>query len=197
MQQQVGKAGLLQGCAEGVHHLVGELADEAHRVGQEVWASVDAHHAGGGVERVEEAVAHPHLRAREGVQECALARVRVPGERDARERRALALGAHHRAGALHVLQATAQRGDAVAGEAAVGLDLGLPRSPRADPAAEALQVAPQAPHAREVVLELGELHLELSLSGWRRGWRRCRGSPWCGPPPASRAPPRGCAPGGR
>ena len=35
--------------------------------------------------------------------------------------------------------------------------------PSMRPGAEALEVGPQAPHAREVVLELGELDLELAL----------------------------------
>ena len=99
-----------------------------------------------------------------------LAGVGVAGERDRRQRGALALGAHHGARAAHVLQTPAQRSDAVAREAAVGLDLALPRSARADPAAEALEVAPQAAHAREVVFELGQLDLQLALgAGGVRG----------------------------
>ena len=66
---------------------------------------------------------------------------------------------------MDVAQAPAQREDAVAREAPVGLDLRLARPARADPAAEALEVRPQAAHAREVVLELGELDLELALGG--------------------------------
>ena len=63
-----------------------------------------------------------------------------------------------------------QRRDPVAGQTAVGLDLGLARAPGADPAvdtsrAEALEVRPQPPHPREVVLELRELDLELALGG--------------------------------
>ncbi len=137
---------------------------------KQVGASVDAHHARARVKRVKQAVAHSHLGAGERVQQRALARVGVADERDVRQRRPLALGAHHRAGALHMLQTTAQRGDAVAGQAPVGLDLGLPRSTRADPAAEALQVGPQAAHAREVVLQLGQLDLQLALgAGGVRG----------------------------
>ena len=69
-------------------------------------------------------------------------------------------------------QPAPQRGDAVAGQAAVGLDLGLARAPRADaadaaPGAEALEVGPQPAHAGEVVLELGELDLELALGAVR------------------------------
>src|SRR6185503_5797081 len=53
--------------------------------------------------------------------------------------------------------------DPAPGEAPVGLELGLAGPPRADPAAEALQVLPQAAHPRQVVLELRELDLELAL----------------------------------
>src|SRR5207302_10860963 len=54
------------------------------------------------------------------------------------------------------------------GQAAVGLDLRLPRSTGADPAvyaprAEPLEVRPQPAHAGKVVLELGQLDLELAL----------------------------------
>ena len=45
----------------------------------------------------------------------------------------------------------------------VGLELRLARAARADPAAEALEVLPHAAHARQVVLELRELDLELPL----------------------------------
>src|SRR5439155_5475184 len=67
------------------------------------------------------------------------------------------------AGAANVLQAPAQGGDPVASQAAVRLDLRLPGPPRADAAAEALEMAPQAAHAHEVVFELGELDLQLAL----------------------------------
>ena len=56
-----------------------------------------------------------------------------------------------------------QRGDPVARQPAVGLDLRLARAPGADAAAEPLEVRPQAAHPREVVLELRQLDLELAL----------------------------------
>ncbi len=50
-------------------------------------------------------------------------------------------------------------------EPAVGLELALTRAPCAHAPAEALEVLPQATHAREVVLELRQLDLELALGG--------------------------------
>src|SRR5262249_29956737 len=58
-------------------------------------------------------------------------------------------------------------GDAVAGEPAVGLELRLAGAARADAAAEPLEVLPHPAHARQVVLELCELDLELSLGADR------------------------------
>src|SRR5215831_11463063 len=54
---------------------------------------------------------------------------------------------------------------AAPGQPPVGLELRLTGAARADAAAEALEVLPQAPHPREVVLELGELDLQLALRG--------------------------------
>ena len=68
-----------------------------------------------------------------------------------------------------MLQPATQRRDPVARQAAVGLDLRLPRPPRADPAAEPLEVAPQPAHPREVVLQLGQLDLQLALGAARVG----------------------------
>ena len=52
---------------------------------------------------------------------------------------------------------------------------------------------PHAAHARQVVLELRELDLELPLGASRRAGRRCRGSAACGRSRARRARPRGSA----
>ena len=85
---------------------------------------------------------------------------------------ALALGAHHGAAGSHVGELPAQRGDPVAGEPPIGLDLGLAGAAGADSAVdpagpESLQVRPQPPHPGQVVLELGELDLELALGRMR------------------------------
>src|SRR3954470_24891036 len=172
VDDEVGEARLLERRAARVDELVGQLADEADGVGDEVRPPVEAHRARVRVERVEEAVADAHLGAGERVEQRRLAGVRVAGERDLRQLAALALGAHRRPRGLDLAQLAAQRGDPVAGETAVGLELGLAGAAGADAAlaaagAEALEVRPQAAHAGEVVLELGELDLELALRALR------------------------------
>jgi hypothetical protein len=147
---------------------VGQLLDEADRVGEQVVAAGELEAAGGRVERVEEPVTHPGLGPGQRVEQGRLAGVRVAGEGDPRQRGAVAPRPHHAAVSLEPGQPPPQCRDAVAGEAAVGLDLALARAPGADAAvhaagAEALEVGPQTPHAGHVVLELGELDLELAL----------------------------------
>src|SRR5207247_1672036 len=60
-------------------------------------------------------------------------------------------------------QTLLQLGHAPPGQSAVGLELRFAGPARADSAAEALEVLPHAAHPRQVVLELGELDLELAL----------------------------------
>ena len=57
MQEQVGELGLLERGAERVDQLVGQLADEADGVGEQVVAAVEVAAPGGRVEGVEEPVA--------------------------------------------------------------------------------------------------------------------------------------------
>ncbi len=168
MQDQVGEDGLLERCLECLDQLVRELLDEADRVGEQVIAARQLEAARGRVEGVEEPVPDPYLGARQRVEEGRLAGVRVAGQRHPRQRGALAPGPHHAPVALEPGQPPAQGGDAVAGEPPIGLDLALARAPGADPAvhparAEALEMGPQPAHASQVVLELGQLDLELAL----------------------------------
>ena len=170
VQDQVGEPRLLQRGGERVHELMRELADEADGVGHQERAAVQAQRARRRVQRVEQAVADADLGAGQRVEQRRLAGVRVAGERDVGQVRALALGALGRARGLHLLQAALEDRDPVAREAAVGLDLGLARAARADAAdaaagAETLEVRPQAAHAGHVVFELGELDLHLALGG--------------------------------
>ena len=130
------------------------------------------------------------------VQQRRLAGVRVADQRDRGHRGPLALGTLHGAGALDVLEAPAQDGDPVAGQAAVGLDLGLAGAPRADPATEALEVASTALACAPGCIRAGRARPGACPRRCPRARRRCRGSPWFDRRPASRRPPPGCAPGG-
>ena len=81
-------ARLLQRRAERVDELVGQLADEADGVGQQVVAPAEPPAARRRVERVEQPVAHADLGARERVEQRRLAGVRVADERDLGQLRA-------------------------------------------------------------------------------------------------------------
>jgi len=164
LQDQVGEDRLLEGCLEGLDQLVGQLLDEADRVGEEEVPAGEGDAARGRVERVEEPVPHADLLSSgKGVEQGRLAGVGVAGEGDPGQRRLLSPRPHHSAVALQPAQPAPQRGDPVAGEAPIGLDLALTRAPGADPATEALEVGPQTTHPRQVVFELGQLDLELAL----------------------------------
>ena len=165
VQDQLREPRLLERRPERVDELMRELADEPDGVGQQVVAPPDAQHPRRRVQGLEERVAHAHVGAGEGVQERRLACVRVPGNRHGGQMSLCPLGAHHRAARADVGEPAPKRRDPVARQPAVGLDLGLARSPRADSAAEALQVRPQAAHPRKVVLELRQLDLQLAVRG--------------------------------
>src|SRR5439155_395136 len=109
------------------------------------------------------------IRGREGhagetVQERRLARVGVPDERDDGRAHPTPPGALEAAVDLDPLELAPDLHDAAADDAAVGLELGLARTPRADAAAETLEVAPLSHEPRQEIGELGELHLELALA---------------------------------
>ena len=100
-----------------------QLADEAHRVGDQVVAVAVAERARGRVERLEEAVAHRDVGVGERVQQRRLAGVGVAGQRDQRQVGAHPAGALRAARARHAVDAPAQRLDALADHAPVDLEL--------------------------------------------------------------------------
>src|SRR5690606_6781352 len=127
------------------------------------------------VEGREQRVLDEHARAGDGVEQARLARVRVAGDRDGRDRVPLARRALGLAPRGHRLDLAAQLRHAVADAPTVQLDLRLTRTARAHARAGAAdlttglpghRLAPPA-QAREEVLELGELDLGLALPGLR------------------------------
>ncbi len=115
------------------------------------------------VECLEEAVVDGRLGAGERVQERGLPDVRVPGEGDRRHARSLSLLSPSGPLPAQSAQASLHQGDPVARKPAVRLQLALAGASRPHATAEPLQVVPQSAHPRQVVLELRELDLQLSL----------------------------------
>src|SRR5581483_11274487 len=163
VQDHVRDERLLECRREPLDELVRQPPDEADGVGDEVAATFVLEGARRRVERLEQAVLDGDVGAGERVQERRLADVRVPGERHLRGLRPRPLLASRRALALELRQPPLQERHPAPREAPVGLELRLAGAARADPAAEPLEVLPHPPHPRQVVLELRELDLQLSL----------------------------------
>jgi succinyl-diaminopimelate desuccinylase len=170
VEDEVGDECLLERGCEPLDELVREPPDEADGVRHEVLAPVVLEAARRRVERLEQPVADRDPCVRQRVEERRLARVRVAGERDGRRLGAPPLLATHVSLAAEPAQPFAQLRDATPGEAPVGLELRLAGASRSDAgaetacaAAEPLEMLPHPAHARQVVLQLGELHLELAL----------------------------------
>src|SRR5262249_13971158 len=150
---------------ETFDELVRQPADEADGVRYEVPAAVVLEAACRRIERVEELVLDRDVCAGQPVEQCRLADVRVARERDRRRLGATPFLAAWGALLLEVAEPSLQHRDAATRKTAVGLELRLTGAARADTAAEALEVLPHAAHARQVVLELRQLDLQLSLRG--------------------------------
>ena len=168
MQQQVGVFQLLQRGLEGLHQLMRQLADKAHRVGDHhIQRIADRQQSGGGVQRIKQAVVGGDVRAGDGVEQRGFPGVGVAHDGhhgDLVLAAALALGGTHPA---HLLQLPLQLVDLAADMTAVGLQLGFAGTLRADGraagAALPLQMAPHADQAGQQVLILGQFHLQAAL----------------------------------
>ena len=164
LEQQIGAHHLLERGAEGVDEVVGQLVDEADRIGHDDGAARGQRHlAAGRVERGEEHVGGVDVRIGQGIEERALAGVRVADERDRGDLVAIPVAGRRGSLALHLVEVGANLLDLLADEAPVGLELALAGSAGADPAAGAREVGPQPRQARQVVLERGQLDLQAPL----------------------------------
>ncbi|MDX6488687.1 MAG: succinyl-diaminopimelate desuccinylase [Gaiellaceae bacterium] len=170
MEDEIGDERLLERRRESLDELRGQAANEPDRVGDEVAPSLVDEAPGRGIERLEQAIVDGDVRIGKSVEECGLADVRVPGEGDDRRRRALTLAPPDLPLLRELREAPTQQRDASPRDPAVGLELALTRATRPDARAEractsaqTLEVLPHAAHPREVVLELGQLDLQLSL----------------------------------
>ena len=199
MQDQVGEHRLLERRLEGLDQLVGQLLDEADRVGQQVVAAGELEAAGGRVEGVEEPVPDPDLGAGQRVQQGRLAGVGVAGEGDARAARSGRARPASRRGC-----ARAAPGAGAAPRCGRGRGGGRSRSGsrpgpwcrcRRHRRRRGARGGSRGPACGPCCIRAGPARPAACPRPSGRGRRRCRGSPRCGRSPARRAPPRGCAPG--
>ena len=170
VKDEVGHERLLERRGEALDELVRQAADEADRIGDEVAPPLVLETARRRVDCLEQPVADGDAGVGERIEECRLAGVRVAGERHRGCFRTAPLLAPHVALAAQLAQPLAEDRDATARQAPVRLELRLARAAGADSGAEAagaaaepLEVLPHPPHPRQVVVELRELDLELSL----------------------------------
>ncbi len=169
MNENVGVAGLLERGAEARYQMVGQLPDEADRIGHPralTLAQLDF--ACQGVERREESILHHDLvLAGERPENARLAGVGVTHQCDAQHR--IAARAKVLAMALHTLELGLEPLDALPDDATVGLELGFARSPETDTAADAREVGPHPGQPREEVFQLRQLDLKLGFVAARPG----------------------------
>ena len=145
---------------------VGQVADESDGIRQQDFAARGKLElAQLGVERGEHAGGLEHARLGEGVEQCAFAGVGVADERDDRDGHGLATLALLVADAADALELGLDVAEAMVDLAAIGFELGFTRAAGADAAAKLGHGAAASGEARELVLELGELDLELALAG--------------------------------
>ena len=197
VDDEIGEDRLLERRLERLDELMRELADEADRVGDEVAPPAVPIGARSRVERVEEPLPHADTRARQRVQQRGLARVRVPGEGDGRERGA-ARGGLASTSRLRSSRARRRRRLAIRSRASrrsVSI-WRLPGPARPDPAAQAAPGGSTGRACARGCTRAGPARPGAFPRRCGRGRRRCRGSPRCGRSRAPRAPPPGSAPDG-
>ncbi len=167
MQNEIGDERFLERRRKSFDELGRESPDEPDGVRHEIPSAFELECACRRVECLEQPVLDGNRGSGQRVQQRRLADVRVTGERNGRRLRAPPSFSSHVALLAQVLQASSQERDSSPRQATVGLELRLSRAARADTAAETLEVLPHSPHARQVVLELRELDLELAFSAQR------------------------------
>ena len=167
MQQQRGVGDLLEGGPEGGHQVRRQVADEAHRVGDDHLALArEAQPARGRVERREHPVGDQHGALGERAQQRALAGVGVADDREDRQLAPRAPAPPRLALPAQRAELALQPRDALAHAPAVDLELLLAGPAPADPAGQARERAVlDLREPRQPVAQLGELDLELAVPG--------------------------------
>ena len=166
MEEHAGLGQFLQCCPEGADDRRRELSDETDGIAQEYHAPLRQDKTPRGrVQSGEEPVFSGDIRSAERIQQRALASIGVPHQghhRDTALPSPLAVESALRPDLLDLLvQAVYPPPD----KASISFQLRFAWPPGADPAAKPLQMAPLSGKARQEILVLCQLHLELPLPG--------------------------------
>ncbi len=154
-----------KGGAEAGDEGVGQIADEADGIGQkDAAAAGQLDSAQFWIERGEHARRCEHLRAGDGVEERAFAGVGVADEGDRGYGNGFAALALLAANAANGLEVALEQIDAALDAAAIGFELGFAGTAGADAAAQLRHGFAAAGEARQHVLKLRQLNLQLPLA---------------------------------
>ncbi len=173
VQDDVGVADLLERRAERLDELVRQVPHETDGVGERVDAAVIGRGAAHrGIQRREQRILDEDAGAGERIEQTRLAGVRVPGDRDRRDRVALALGALGVARGCEVADLATQLRHARTDAATIEFDLRLTGTAGAHTGTACSDLATglathrvtPAAQTRQQVLELREFDLGLALA---------------------------------
>ncbi len=195
VDDQVGQRRLLERRLERLDQLVGQLLDEADRVGQQVVAAGELEVPRGRVERLEEAVGDADLGPGQGVQQGRLAGVGVAGEGDLRDARSARARRASRRGSFRSGAGAGAGPRSGRGRAGGRSRSGSRPGPWCRSRRRGARGGSRAPACGPCCIRAGPARPAACPRPSGRGRRRCRGSPRCGRSPGRRAPSRGCAPG--
>ena len=166
--EQVHPGHRLEGRAERLDQLVGELSDEPDGVGeQHRLAPGQRELAGARVQGDKEAIRGRHSGIGEPVEEGRLPGVRVADEGELAVPSPAPPTALDMAGPLDAAQILFEPVHATDEAPAVDFELGLARTPRADPAGLLGEGGPPPAQSRQAVAQEGELDLSLALGAAR------------------------------
>ena len=167
-QQPIGLQGFFQSGTESLHQWRWQVADEAHRVGDQrrfAWPPLgigQIQPPGGGIQGGKQLVGGQHRRAAasagEGVEQGALAGVGVAHQ--GKSPQALATPPQPFAVFAQLSGVPLQPLDAAGDGAAIFFQLGFPWTAGADAAALAGQAQAPAAEPRQAIAQLGQLHLQ-------------------------------------
>ncbi len=137
--------------------------DEADGVDEQGFAAVrKMQHPHGWIQSGEKLVFDMDVCGGKAVHESRFSRVRIADQSDGRVGYLGSAVPMQAAGSRHLFEALAQGHDPLSNAAAIDFQLGLSGAARTDTSAQPRQVLPMAGQARQEVLELGQLDLQLA-----------------------------------